>query len=210
MFLTTKVTAVFREIVQSKIDLCDWDIHKTNIAEVGWGGGSMIFFFTAWDGSEGSIPGADVSLTQFFNPFSYVSYSKQMTLILLSFVQYVLCKHIYVYVHVCPFYVHRQVEARDQSQVLFLWNPAHHFKALSLTRTWTHKTGYAWWPTQSPKDFPVCLFSSRISVINHQAWSSMWLIGINLWPSWVNSKHVTRRAICSTYVWCFINHKIIW
>lgn len=44
MFLTSKVTAEFRKIVQSKIDLCDWDIHKTNIAEVGWGGGSMIIF----------------------------------------------------------------------------------------------------------------------------------------------------------------------
>lgn len=92
----------------------------------------MIFFY---DGSEGSTRGADVSLTQFFNHFSYVTYSKQLTLILLSFVRYVLCKRIYVYVHVCPFYVHRQVEARDQSQVLFLWSPAPHFKALSLTGT---------------------------------------------------------------------------
>lgn len=104
MFLTSKVTTEFWKTVQSKINLCDWDIPKANIAKLGWGGGS-IFFFTAWDGSEGSIQGVDVALTQFFNHFSYMSYSKQLTLILLRFVQYVLCKCIYVCACVCPLYV---------------------------------------------------------------------------------------------------------
>lgn len=37
MFLTSKVTAGLKERVQSKTDLCDWDVPKINTAKVGPG-----------------------------------------------------------------------------------------------------------------------------------------------------------------------------
>lgn len=208
MFLTSKVTAEFRKIVQSKIDLCDWDIHKTNIAEVGWGGGSMIFFFTAWDGSERSIPGADVSLTQFFNHFSYVLYSKQLILILLRFVlsdvyfiSVSMCVCIYVHC-MCAIHEHMCAQAngdqRSKSGFIFLEHCTPYQGTVSRwdlnSPNWVGLMAY-----QKPKGLP-CL-PLQLWDFRHQPPDLIFYMAYKDQPLGLMVKqHITRLAISSTCV----------